>query len=112
VVGGDFAAFGGDEEEGIVLFTFDFDIGFVAGLSIVNIAFMFQVEGMAVISSGLSIIKDGLIGARDFEYISEDESSFSCGYTERYMEGKDKTEGIERVTNIEDGRSFVGCGVS
>ena len=40
MVGGDFAAFGRDEEEGIVLFTFDFDIGFVPGLSIVNIALM------------------------------------------------------------------------
>ena len=112
MIGGDFAAFGGDKEEGIVLFTFDFNIGFVSGLSIVNIALMFQVKGMAVVSSSLSIIKDGLIGARDFEYIFEDESSFSCGYTERDMESKDKAEGIEGITNIEDRRSFLGGGVS
>jgi len=41
MVGSDFTAFRGDEEESITLFTFDFDISFIAGLGFVDIALMF-----------------------------------------------------------------------
>ena len=62
---------------------------------------------MAVIGSGLTIVKDGLIGAREREYVSQDESSFSCRYTQGDVEGKSKAKGIKGVTDIEDRRSFL-----
>jgi hypothetical protein len=103
MVGGYFTVFRRDKEEGVTLLTFDFDISLIASLSIVNKSFMFQVKVMAVISRRLSIIKDSLVGARDREYISEDEGSFSCRYTHGDVEGESKAEGIKGVMDIEDG---------
>lgn len=108
MVGGDFAAFRGDEEEGVMLFTFDFDVGFITGLSIADIAFIFQVKVMTVVGSGLGIIKDSLIGSRDREYISEDEGSFSCRYTHGDVEGEGKAKGVKGVTDFKDGGMFLG----
>ena len=43
------------------MFTIDFDIGFITGLSIVDVTFIFQVKEMAIVSGGLGIVKNGLI---------------------------------------------------
>ena len=107
MVGSDFTAFRGDEEESVALFPFDFDICFITGLSIVNIAFIFQVKVMTVVGSGLAIIKNSLIGSRDREYISEDEGSFSCRYTHGDVEGEGKAKGVKGVTDFKDGGMFL-----
>lgn len=49
MVGRDFTAFRRDKEVSVILLAADFDIGFVAGLSIVDVAFIFQVKEMAIV---------------------------------------------------------------
>ena len=51
------------------MFGFDFDISFIPSLSIINIAFISAIKVMAIISSRLGIVKDGLIRTRAREDI-------------------------------------------
>jgi len=51
------------------MLTIDFDIGFITGLSIVDVTFIFQVKEMAIESGGLGIIEDGLIRGGNRENI-------------------------------------------
>ena len=62
VVGSNLTAFGGDKEEGVVVFTWYLDICFIAGLSIINITFISEVKVVAVEGSSFGVIKDSLIG--------------------------------------------------
>ena len=69
MVGRNFTVFRRDKEVGVILLTADFDVGFVAGLSIVDVAFIFQVKEVAIESGRLSVIKDSLIRGRDRENV-------------------------------------------
>ena len=44
MVGGDFKAFSRDEEKDIVVFTLDFNIGFISCVDVINRAFSLEVE--------------------------------------------------------------------
>ena len=59
---------GVQEEESVLVLASDADIGFVAGGGIAERAFVAQVEGMAVVSSGLSVVEDGLVAKEGDAY--------------------------------------------
>lgn len=65
VVSGDFEGLGGDEEEDEVVFALDLDIGFICSADRINGAFSLEIEEVAVIGSGFSVIEYGLVGDWD-----------------------------------------------
>lgn len=71
VIGGNFQFFGRNKEESEVVFTVDFDIGFVTSLDVVSSAFECGVKLVAMIGSHFTIIKYGLIRETDFKYFPE-----------------------------------------
>jgi len=70
-------------------------------------AFIGEIELMAVVSSRLGIVKDSLVRSRDTEDISEDEGSFSSRDAHGDMEGQSKAEGIEGIPDSEDRVMFM-----
>ena len=70
MIGRDFTVFGRDKEVGVILLTADFDVGFITGLGIIDIALIFQVKEMAIVSGGLGIVKDSLIRGGDRKNVS------------------------------------------
>ena len=55
---------------------------------------------MAEVRSRNGIVKNGLIRSMNTEYISKYVSCFSGRNAKRNMESKNKTEGVERVSDI------------
>lgn len=68
VIGSDFEVFRRDKEEGVMVFTFYFNIGLIAGADIVDRPFMFQVKGMAIEGGSSSVIKYSLVRDVDIKY--------------------------------------------
>jgi hypothetical protein len=94
VVSGDFKGFGGDEEEDEVVFALDLDIGFIFGGDRINGAFALEIEEVAVVSSGLSVVEHGLVGDRDVKDIAQNEGGFSGGDCAGDVEGQDEAQDI------------------
>jgi len=76
-------------------------------LYIIDRAFISEIELMAVVSSGLGIVKDGLVRSGDTEDILKDEGSFSGRDPHGDMEGQSKAEGIEGISDTEDRVMFM-----
>lgn len=75
-----------------MLFSQYFDVGFIAGADIVDAAFVFQVEGVTMTGSRLSVIEDGLAGDMDIKDHSENESGFFCTHGERDIESQNQSQ--------------------
>lgn len=56
VVGGDLEIFGRDEEEDIVTFSEDLDVGFIRSAEIINGSLVGEVEAMAIEGGGSGIV--------------------------------------------------------
>ena len=80
VVGSDLTVLGGNEEEGIVVFTRHLDICFITGLSVINSAFIGEVKVVAVEGGSFGVIEDCLVRELELKDHIEDESSFSGTY--------------------------------
>jgi hypothetical protein len=74
MVGGDLETLGRDEEEDIVMFAQDLDVGLIACVDLINRSLMGQVEAVAREGGCGGIVEDGLVGERDTEDGSEDQS--------------------------------------
>ncbi len=92
VVGGDFEALGREEEEDIVAFAHDLDVGLIACADFVDGSLILEVEAVAVEGSGRGIVQDCLIGDGDTEYGAEDEGRFSGAQGKGDIEGEDEAE--------------------
>ena len=57
----------------------DANIGFVAGGGVAERCLVAQVKGVAVVSSGLSVVEDGLITEGHAEDLTEDLRGLACG---------------------------------
>lgn len=100
MIGRNFEAFGGDKEEDVIMLALDFNVGFIARAYWVDMAFMLQIEGMAVESSSGSVIEDGLIRDVDVEDRSENVCSFPGSDGKRNIEGEDKTKDVGRIVDF------------
>lgn len=87
MVSGDFTSGGSDEEESISVFTGDFDVGFITGLSGIDGAFEFQIELMAVRGGIESVVEDGLIRGLKLEDILKNKGGFAGGDAQRDVKG-------------------------
>ncbi len=94
VISSDCKVFRRNKEEDIMMFTHNFDIGFITCAYRIDVAFMLDIEAMAVESSSSGIIEDRLIRDVDIKYRPHDESSFSGATSKGYIESKNKAEDI------------------
>ena len=94
VVSGNFKGLGGDEEEDEVVFALDLDVGFICGADGINGAFSLEIEEVAVVGSGFSVIEHGLVGDGDAKDIAQDEGGFAGGDGTGDVEGQDKAQDI------------------
>ncbi len=62
-----------EEEEGEVMLG-DADIGFITGGGMAEGSFVAEVEEVAVVGRGLSIVEDGLVAEAHAEDLAQDES--------------------------------------
>ena len=62
------------------------DISLVAGIMIINGAFVDKIKEMAIRRSSLSVIEDRLVRDSDIEYLLEDTGSFTCRDSKGDME--------------------------
>ena len=111
MVGRDFTAFGGEEEEGVGFFARDFNIGLIARLGGIDGSFKGKIEFMAVGGGILDVIEDSLVRSGDGKDIFKDICGFSCGDAERDMKGKNEAQSIEGVSDIEYEFGFSRFGV-
>lgn len=102
MIGRNFEALGRDKEEDVIMFALYFDIGFISGVYGVDMAFMLQIEGMAVESGSRSVIEDGLIRDLDVKNGAEDEGSFSGSDSKRDVKGEDKTEDVGSIVDFRE----------
>jgi len=103
VRGGDFQAFGGNEEEDVLMFPQDLDIRFITGLDGIDRAFMLEIEAVAVKRRGSRIVQDRLI--RDLDV--KDGLQNMCGFPGRNSEGDVKgKDQPEHVLGVVDLRKF------
>ncbi len=79
VVGSDLTSGGREEEEDIVVFAADLEVGLVPGLGGVSLPFVGEVELMAEGGGSLRVVEDRLIRGREREDGFEDEGGFSGG---------------------------------
>jgi len=77
VVGGDLESFGRDEEEDIVMFAHDFDVGLIACAYFIDGSLTGQVKAMAIEGGRSRVVQYGLIGDVDGEHGPEDEGRLS-----------------------------------
>ncbi len=108
VVGGDLETLGREEEEHIVMFSHDLDVGLIPGVDLINGSFMPKVKAMAIEGSRSRIVQYGLIGDRDGEHRPEHEGRFSCTQGEGDVKSQDKAKNIGAVVDGPqiDGRLF------
>ncbi len=99
MVRSDFQVIGRDEEEYVLMFAQDLDVGFITGRYVINQTFVLEIEPMAVPGGTGGIIKNGLMRDLDAEDITQDLSSFSGWHCERNIEGQNQTEDILTVMN-------------
>ena len=78
VIGNNLERFYSDDQKGVGPVTFYPDIGFITGGHGINRAFEVAIEVMAPVSSGFSVVEDGLVRDMDIENLSENESGFTC----------------------------------
>jgi hypothetical protein len=74
MVGGDLEALGRDEEEDIVMFSEDLDVGLIPCAEVINRSLTGEVKAMAREGGSGGIVEDRLVGKMDTEYGSEDGS--------------------------------------
>ncbi len=77
VVGGDLEVLGREEEEHIVMFSDDLDVGLIPCADVINGSLMGEVKGMAREGGCGGIVEDGLVREGDTEYGVEDEGGLS-----------------------------------
>ena len=73
---------------------------------------MSEIKPMAVESGGFGIVQDRLVRDWDLKNIPEYHGSLSGAHGERYMEGQDKADNVQRVMNFVDrytGRFWGDC---
>jgi len=56
MVSADFFRDCSDEQPYVMPLAFDFEIGFIAGVDVIGIAFVFEIEAMAIVSDSLNIV--------------------------------------------------------
>ena len=61
MVRGDFQVIGRDEEEYVLMFAQDLDVGFITGRYVINQTFVLEIEPVAVPGGTGGIIKNGLM---------------------------------------------------
>jgi hypothetical protein len=108
VVGGDFEVFGRDEEEDIVMFAEDLDVGLIPCTYWIDGSFPGQIKAMAIEGGRSGIVQDGLVGDRDGEDGAKDESRLSGTEGERDIKRQDKAQDMRSVVEGPqiDGRLF------
>jgi len=77
VVGRDLEILGRDEEEHIVMFSHDLDVGFIACAYFINGSFTGEVKGMAIEGGSGGVVENRLVGEGDTEYRPEDKGGLS-----------------------------------
>lgn len=77
VVGRDLEVLGREEEEHIVMFSHDLNVGLIPCADVIDGALTGEVKAMAREGGCGGIVKDGLVGEGDTEDGSEDEGGFS-----------------------------------
>lgn len=102
VIGGNLKRRGRDKEEDIVVLAHDLDISLIACAYRVYRSFMLEIKGMAVESSGRSVVENGLIRDLDIKNSSQDEGSFSGSNGKGHVESKDKTEDIGSIVDFRE----------
>jgi hypothetical protein len=101
-----------EEEEGEVMLG-DADIGFITGGGMAEGSFVAEVEEVAVVGRGLSIVEDGLVAEAHAEDLAQDESGFASGEGKGDVEGQDQPQQIGRAMNagqVDGGRFGSGRG--
>jgi hypothetical protein len=73
MVGRDLETLGRDEEEHIVMFPHELDVGFIPCAYVINRSLTGEVKAMAIEGGCGCIIEYGLVGEVDTEYGSEDQ---------------------------------------
>jgi len=108
VVGGNLESPGSDEEEDIVMFPEDLDIGLIACTEVINRSLTGEVEAVTIEGSGSRVVQHGLIRDRDGKDGPKDESRLSCAQGERDVKGQDQAKNMRSVVNGPqiDGRWF------
>lgn len=102
VIGRNLEAFATDKEEDVIMFTLDFNVGFITGAYGVDRAFMLQIEGVAVESGSGCVIEDSLIRDIDVKDRAENECGFSGSDSEGDIKGEDKAEDIGSIVNFRE----------
>lgn len=97
VIRGDFQALGRDKEEDIMVLAQDLDVGLITGRDIIDMAFVFEIESVAVPSGASGIIENGLMRNLDTEDFAQDLSSFSGRNGERNIEGQNQAKHVFAV---------------
>ena len=108
MVGRDLEVLGRDEEEDIVMFSEDLDVGFIPSAYVINWSFAGEVKAMAIEGGRGCVVQYGLIRDRDGEDRPEDEGRFSCTEGEGDVKSQDKAKNIRGVVDFGqvDGRLF------
>lgn len=89
-----------DKEKDIGVLTADFDVGFIAGAVVINLAFMGKVEAVAIISGRFGIVEHGLIRDDDAEDLPEHLRGFASTERKRDMESQNQADPMWRVMNL------------
>ena len=77
MVGGDFQVLGRDEEEDVVVFSHDLDVGFIACAYAINRSLMGPIKAVTIKGGSGGIIQHRLVGDGDTEYGSKEGSGLS-----------------------------------
>jgi hypothetical protein len=99
VVGSDLETLGRDEEEDIVMFPEDFDVGFIPCVYFIDGSFTGQVKAVAIEGGRCRIVQDGLIGDRDGEHGPEHESRLSGAEGEGDIKSQDQAKNMGSVVD-------------
>lgn len=108
VIGSYFQVFGRDEEEYVTELTQNFNVRLIASRNVIDQAFVFEVEAVAVPRGTGSIIEDSLMRNLDAEDLAQYLGGFSGRNGKRNIEGQNQTKDILAVMDSRqlDRRSF------
>jgi hypothetical protein len=81
-----------EEEESVLVFASDTDIGLIAGRGVGEWGLVAEVEEVAVVGGGLSVVEDGLIAEGHAEDLAQDLSGFASRQGEGDVEGQDQPQ--------------------